>query len=108
MAVAIVLLALPPTVIRIVSLLSYRTLWSQLNSFRGQIQGVNSHFENLPSPFNCSVSNTLSPTLSIRCDLNRYPICDDANYTMSPFVVVRKTFSDEIFCRTHFYGFQSL
>ena len=108
MAVAIVLLALPPTVIRIVSLFSYHSLSPQLICFRGQIQGVNSHFENLPSPFNCSVSNTLSPTLSIRCDLNRYPICDDANYTMSPFVVVRKTFSDEIFCRTHFYGFQSL
>ena len=108
MAVAIVLLALPPTVIRIVSLLSYRTLWSQLNSFRGQIHGVNSHFENLPSPFNCSVSNTLSPTLSIRCDLHRYPICDDASNAMTPFVVVRKTFSDEIFCRTHFYCSQSL
>ncbi|PIL32969.1 hypothetical protein GSI_05087 [Ganoderma sinense ZZ0214-1] len=46
-AAIIILLALPPPVMTI-------------------IQGSKSEFQNLPSPFNCSISSSLSPTLSIR------------------------------------------
>ncbi|KAI1784502.1 hypothetical protein LXA43DRAFT_210190 [Ganoderma leucocontextum] len=44
---ALIILLAPPTVLRI-------------------IQGINVEFQNLPSPFNCSIWSSLSPALSVR------------------------------------------